>query len=92
VSPPRMASITFISPGPNVEARKSSGRRKMVSAAGSFGVGCRNAKIDWRLSPLGVTCKIDLVLDRRKGASPHPARELKVPAPARPRALAAQPR
>lgn len=54
--------------------------------------GLPNAKIDWRLSPLGVTCKIDLVLDRRKGAGPHPARELKVPAPARPRALAAQPR
>jgi PAS domain S-box-containing protein len=48
--------------------------------------GLPNAKIDWRLAPLGVTCKIDLAIERRRSASAS-ARELKVPSPrARPHA------
>ena len=52
--------------------------------------GLPNAKIDWRLATLGVECKIDLAIERRKPKS-APARELKVPSP-RARPLAAQAR
>ena len=51
--------------------------------------GLPNAKIDWRLAPLGVECKIDLAIERRKPES-APARELSSLAPYAP--LAAQAR
>ena len=40
--------------------------------------GLPNAKIDWRLAPLGAECNIDLAIERRKSASGS-AQELKVP-------------
>ena len=52
--------------------------------------GLPNAKIDWRLATLGVECKIDLAIERRKPASAT-ARELKVPS-LRARPLAAEAR
>ena len=52
--------------------------------------GLPNAKIDWRLAPLGAECNIDLAIERPKSASAS-ARELKVPSP-RTRPLAAQAR